>query len=109
MVKSTKTVQSYKNTAAQKDRSTLKNTKSGFSDPARIKDQNPECKPEDGVKSPWDFRCPQYDQRSSNFVNAGTHYGVGINQPVGHTGNPKRMVSTLPQGRVNTTQDDDKG
>ena len=108
-MKSTKTVQSYKNTAAEKNRSTLKNTKSGFADPIRIKEQNKECQPEDGVKSPWDFRCPQYDQRSSNFINAGTHYGVGINQPIGHIGNPKRTVDALPQSRMNTLQDDDKG
>ncbi len=108
-MKKTKTVQSYKNTASEKNRSTLKNNKSGFSDPAHIKEQNKECQPEDGVKSPWDFRCPQYDQRSSNFINAGTHYGVGINQPIGHKGNPKSVVDVLPLGRMNTTQDDDLG
>ena len=108
-MKSTKTVQSVKNTAKETNRSTLKNTKSGFADPIRIKEQNPKCKPEDGKNSPWDFRCPQYDQRSSNFVNAGTHYGVGIKQPVGHSGNPKQVVDTLPQGRKNTLQDDDLG
>lgn len=108
-MKSTKTVQSYKNTAAQKDRSTLKNTKSGFADPIRIKDQNKECQPEDGVRSPWDFRCPQYDQRSSNFINAGTHYGIAHRQPIGHEGNPKPVVAVLPRGRVNTLQDDDLG
>lgn len=108
-MKETKTVQPYKNTAAEKNRSTLKNTKSGFPDPDRIKDQNPEDKPKDGLKSPWDFRCPQYDQRSSNFVNAGTHYGVGLRQPVGHKGNPKQIVDVLPQSRVNTLQVDDEG
>ena len=108
-MKSTKTVQSYKDTAAQKGRSTLKNTKSGFADPDRIKEQNPKDKPVDGIQSPWDFRCPQYDQRSSNFVNAGTHYGIAMRQPVGHTGNPKRVVDVLPQSRMNTTQDDDLG
>lgn len=108
-MKSTKTVQSYKNTAAQKNRSSLKNTKSGFYDPIGIKEQNKDCQPEDGKGSPWDFRCPQYDQRSSNFVNAGTHYGVGINQPIGHTGNPKKDVPCLPRSRMNTTQDDDLG
>ncbi len=85
------------------------NAKSGFADPARIKYQKEECKPEDGKKSPWDFRCPQYDQRSSNFINAGTHYGVGINQPVGHAGNPKSKVDVLPYGRVNTMRDDQEG
>lgn len=108
-MKSTKTVQSVKNTAAEKNRSTLKNTRSGFEDPARIKEQNEKCEPEDGVKSPWDFRCPQYDQRSSNFLNAGTHYGLGIIQPIGHEGNPKSEVAALPRTRMNTTQDDDEG
>lgn len=108
-MKSTKTVQSYKNTAAEKNRSTLKNTKSGFSDPIAIKEQNKKDQPKDGAGSPWDFRCPQYDQRSSNFVNAGTHYGVGHRQPIGHEGNPKQTVPVLPQSRVNTLQDDDLG
>ncbi len=108
-MKSTKTVESYKNTAAEKNRSTLKSGNSKFSDPIKIKDQNKECQPEDGVKSPWDFRCPQYDQRSSNFINAGTHYGLGHRQPVGHEGNPKQIVDVLPQTRHNTLQDDDLG
>jgi hypothetical protein len=108
-MKNTRTVQRVKDTASQRNRSTLDNAKSGFADPDRIKEQNPKDKPKDGVDSPWDFRCPQYDQRSSNFVNAGTHYGIGINQPIGHTGNPKRTVDVLPQSRKNTTQDDDKG
>ncbi len=108
-MKSTKTVQSYKNTAAQKDRSTLKNTRSGFSDPIRIKEQNPRDQPKDGIRSPWDFTCPQYDQRSSNFVNAGTHYGVGHNNPVGHKGDPKVRVDTMPFGRPATLEVDEVG
>ena len=108
-MKNTKTVQSYKNTASEKNRSSLKTAKSGFADPIKIKEQNPEDKPIDAVKSPWDFRCPQYDERSSNFVNAGTHYGLGHKQPVGHMGNPKQTADTLPQGRKNTLQDDDEG
>jgi hypothetical protein len=108
-MKSTKTVQSVKNTAAQVDRTTLKTGKSGFADPIKIKNQNPKDKPVDGVGITWDFRCPQYDQRSSNFVNAGTHYGVGHAQPIGHFGNPKRTVDVLPQGRVQTMQVDDVG
>lgn len=108
-MKSTKTVQSYKNTAAEKNRSTLKNTKSGFADPIRIKEQNEKDHPKDGVKSPWDFLCPQYDQRSGNFINAGTHYGVGHKQPIGHEGNPKQTVAVLPKSRMNTLQDDDLG
>jgi len=108
-MKSTKTVQSYKDTAAQKNRSTLKTAKSNFADPDRIKNQNPMDKPIDGVNSPWDFRCPQYDQRTSNFINAGTHYGVGMRQPVGHKGNPNAIADTLPRQRHNTLQDDDLG
>lgn len=73
--------------------------KSGFSDPIEIKKQKPKDEPKDGKNSPWDFRCPQYDERSSCFVNAGTHYGVGHKQPVGHTGNPKSEVPTLPCNR----------
>lgn len=83
--------------------------KSGFSDPISIKKQNPKDKPVDGKKSPWDFTCPQYDQRSSCFVNAGTHYGVGHNQPVGHKGNPKKVVPVLPQGKVKTMEVDEVG
>jgi hypothetical protein len=83
--------------------------KSGFKETNSIKNQRPEDKPVDGKNSPWDFRCPQYDQRSSNFVNAGTHYGVGMNQPVGHKDNPKQYVDVLPFGRVNTMRTDEKG
>jgi len=108
-VKKTKTVESVKNTAADKNRSSRVSENSKFADPIRIKNENEKEKPKDGVKSPWDFRCPQYDQRSSNFVNAGTHYGVGHRQPVGHEGNPKTIVDVLPQTRRNTMQDDDEG
>lgn len=85
------------------------NSNSHFSDPAKIKSQRPEDKPKDGKNSPWDFRCPQYDQRSSCFVNAGTHYGTGINQPVGHFGNPKEKVDVLPFGRPETMRVDEVG
>lgn len=71
--------------------------KSVFKDPCAIKTQKPKDKPVDGKNSPWDFRCPQYDQRSSCFVNAGTDYGVGHKQPVGHKDNPKQVVEVLPQ------------
>jgi len=70
-----------------------------FSDPIKSKSQNPQNKPVDGNKSPWDFTCPQYDQRSSRFVNAGTNYGVGMNQPVGHQRNPQQNVPALPFGK----------
>jgi hypothetical protein len=85
------------------------NSESGFHDPARIKEQREIDKPKDGKKSPWDFRCPQYDQRSSCFVNAGTHYGVGLRQPVGHEGIPEQNVQVLPRGKVNTMKVDEKG
>ncbi len=85
--------------------------KSGFADPTAIKNQKPKDQPVDGKNSPWDFRCPQYDQRSSCFVNAGTHYGVGHRQPVGHEGNPKPIAPTLPRTRskVNTMEVDEVG
>ncbi len=85
------------------------NAKSGFKDRIEIKEQREIDQPKDGKKSPFDFRCPQYDQRSSNFVNAGTHYGIGRTQPIGHEGNPKRQVDVLPMGKVNTMRIDDKG
>lgn len=83
--------------------------KTGFKDPISIKNQKPMDKPKDGKKSPWDFTCPQYDERSSCFVNAGTHYGVGHNQPVGREGIPKQRVDVLPYGRPNTLEVDEKG
>ena len=76
--------------------------KTGFKDPAAIKKQKPKDKPVDGKNSPWDFTCPQYDQRSSCFVNAGTDYNEGQRQPVGHQGNAKSKVDVLPYGRVDT-------
>lgn len=85
------------------------NSKSGFKDPISIREQREKDKPADGKNSYWDWRCPQYDQRSSNFINAGTHYGVGRTSPIGHEGNPKQRVDTLPYGRVNTMKDDEKG
>lgn len=74
------------------------NSESGFKDPAKIKSQREKDQPKDGKNSPWDYRCPQYDQRSSNFVQAGTHYGVGVKQPIGHKGSPAMFVPVLPQG-----------
>ena len=74
--------------------------KSGFKDPIAIKNQKPMDKPVDGKKSPWDFTCPQYDQRSSCFINAGTNYGVGHTQPVGSLSQSKSEV--IPTGHVDT-------
>ena len=81
--------------------------KSGFVDPIAIKSQEPKDMPQDGKKSPWDFRCPRYDERSSCFINAGTEYGVGRTQPVGHSGDPKAS-NAIPKGRVNTMRVDEK-
>ena len=77
--------------------------KTGFKDRAAIKKQLPEDKPKDGAPTlGWDFRCPQYDQRSSCFINAGTYYGKGIKQPIGHNGDPKLSADCLPFGKVDT-------
>lgn len=58
-------------------------------------------------KSPWDYRCPTYDERTSCYVNAGSHFGIGFKNPVGHTEKPKTRVPTLPFGRVATMEVDE--
>ncbi len=74
--------------------------KTGFKDPiaSKIKEEN--------KKSPWDFSAPPYDERSSCYVNAGSHHGVGYRQPVGHLGNPKQTAACLPRTGVKTMKDD---
>lgn len=72
--------------------------KKPFKDPTEPKKHEPRAEPMDGRKSPWDFRCPPYDQRSSCFVKAGTNYGEGHRQPVGHKENPKMRSEMLPKG-----------
>jgi hypothetical protein len=79
--------------------------KSGFQDRTAIKNQKPKDEQIDGKNSPWDWRCPQYDQRSSCFIKAGTDYGIGIRQPVG-TENASGM-SPIPFGKVNTMKVDE--
>jgi hypothetical protein len=74
--------------------------KSGFKDPIAVKEGKHK-------KSPWDFTCPDYDERSSCYVNAGSHFGVGHRQPVGHSGNPKTTSPVLPKGRVKTMEVDE--
>lgn len=74
---------------------------SGFSDPIKSKVK------EQSKKSPWDFRCPEYDERSSCYVNAGSHYGIGYRQPVGHEGNPKERAPTLPYGHKKGMETDE--
>jgi len=74
--------------------------KSGFHDPIE-----PKIKKEK-KNTPWDFRAPQYDERTSCFVNAGTHYGKCHKQPVGHEGNPRHKAEILPFGRPKTMEVD---
>lgn len=64
-----------------------------FKDPIKIKSQ----KEPDEKKSPWSFKCPKYDNRSSCFINAGTDYGMGHRQPVGNSSAPKSQVDVLPK------------
>ncbi len=72
--------------------------RTGFKDPIAVKDQTKV------IKSPFNFDCPVYDERSSIYVNAGSHYGVGYTQPVGHNGKTKQNVDVLPRSKVNTMQ-----
>ena len=74
--------------------------KTGFKDPIAVKEGK-------SLKSPWNFDCPEYDERSSCYVNAGSHYGVGHRQPVGHKNDPKSKSPVLPMGRVKTMVDDE--
>lgn len=69
--------------------------RTGFADPIAPK-------PGKKKKSPWNFTCPPYDERSSCYVNAGSHWGLGHRNPVGHKGNPTSIVPTLPRGRPPT-------
>lgn len=75
--------------------------KTGFKDPIAVKDETKK------MKSPWNFDCPQYDERSSCYVNAGSHYGVGYKQPIGHEGNPRDIAGTLPEHRAKTMKVDE--
>ncbi len=70
--------------------------KTGFKD--RLEVKNPKEK-----TSHWNFKSPDYDERSSCFVRAGSDYGVGKNQPVGGY-NARSMDEVIPTGRVNTLQ-----
>lgn len=70
--------------------------KTGFKNPIEPKESKE-------VKSPWDFKQPTYDERTSCYVNAGSHYGVGHKCPVGHTSKPKSYDSVIPVGRNHKT------
>jgi hypothetical protein len=73
--------------------------KTGFKNKLEIKNTKT-------MTSPWNYDQPVYDERTSCYVNAGSHSGVGHRQPVGHKGDPKMRVDTLPYGKVNTLKDD---
>lgn len=70
-----------------------------FKDPAAIKNQ----KPKDREFPSKLFEAPSYDHRHSVFVNAGTNYGVGHKQPVGHEGNGN--MEGVPRGVKKTNAD----
>lgn len=72
--------------------------KTGFKDPIAPKGNSK------GMKSPFNFEAPHYDERSSCYVNAGGHFGVGHRQPVGNHRNAKDKVEILPAGRVKTME-----
>jgi hypothetical protein len=65
---------------------------------------NLEVKTQENKNAPWNFYAPPYDERTSCYVNAGSHYGVGNRQPVGNEGEPKMRVPCLPYGRVDTIE-----
>lgn len=69
--------------------------KTGFKNELDLKDGKEK-------KSTWDFKQPSYDERTSCYINAGTHHGVGYRQPVGTPGGPKKDVPCLPYGRIDT-------
>jgi len=52
------------------------------------------------TKNPWSFEQTKYDERSSCFINAGTHQGVGKTQPVGTF--KQTVDNAIPMGRVDT-------
>lgn len=68
--------------------------KTGFKDPIE-----PRQKKEG--ETPWNWKCPAYDERSSCYMQAGTDYGVGFNQPVGHKGSAT-MKGGVPSGARTT-------
>jgi hypothetical protein len=56
-----------------------------------------EDKTDKTIKSPWDFTCPDYDERTSCYVNAGAHHGIGHRQPVGSK--THSMKGAVPVGK----------
>lgn len=56
-----------------------------------------EPKTDKEMKSPWDFTQPHYDERSSCYINAGSHHGVGYRQPTGSS--THSMKGAIPNGK----------
>lgn len=57
------------------------------------------------INSPWNFDCPSYDERTSCYVDAGWHHGIGHKQSVGskkHT-----VKGPIPFGRPNQLEVDE--
>jgi hypothetical protein len=67
-----------------------------FKDPISPRKHEPRAEPKNGKTPGWDFRTPSYDERSGEFVTAGTNYGVGYRNPTGHMGQPKATAETMP-------------
>jgi hypothetical protein len=78
--------------------------KTGFKDALAVKKEDPKPANEKGNELAWSYKQPDYDKRSSCFVNAGTHYGVGHTQPVGSSS--YKAPSPIPFGRINTMRID---
>lgn len=72
-----------------------------FKDPIKINDGKK-------IKSPWNYKAPPYDERSSCYINAGSHYGVGKTQPIGHDGKPKSIDSIIPRTHTSKKHESDK-
>jgi hypothetical protein len=70
--------------------------KSNFKDPIAPRKREPRAEPKNGKTPGWDFRAPEYDERDSEFIHAGTNYGVGFRNPVGHEGKPKEYAEVMP-------------
>jgi hypothetical protein len=71
----------------------------GFQKPLPLDDL-----PKKNRKNPWNFDAPVYDERSSCYVNAGRHFGVGVAQPIGKS----KITSNqcVPVGRIKTKRID---
>lgn len=81
--------------------------KTGLVDPLDPKVVKPRMLSEERERNLFNFKAPAYDRRSSYYIEAGTDYGVGFAQPVGHVGRPKDMTDVIPFGRPKTLRVDE--